>query len=179
MNAELRNQVYSNLNSKDTEELVEIWKTNDREEWSELAFAVLGEILKERLGFLPEQDVPTLEKQDDEELEGWQAKILDSDKQPELYDTLEVIDLVDNINKVAKAAIVVYAFVGLASSYAFETLVRGTVQLGNIEELIPILWSLFQTFLSIAVQIAITYFSLKALVHILRILMEMEFNSRK
>jgi len=179
MKAELRGQIYSNLNSKDTEELVEIWKTNDRVEWSGLAFDVLEEILKERLSSLPEQDEHILEKQDDEELEEWQAKILDSDTQPELYDTLEVIDTLDSINKVAKAAIVIYAFVGLVSSYGFEALVWGAVSLNNMEELMPILWNLFQTFLSVAIQIAVTYFSLKALMHILRILMEMELNSRK
>ncbi len=179
MNLELRDKIYSNLNSKDTEELVEIWKTNDRVEWSDLAFDILGEILKERLGILPEQGEPVLEYDDEEDLEEWQTKILDSEKQPELYDVLEVIDTVDNINRVAKAVIVVYAFVGLVSSYGFESFVRGSVSLSNTEELMPVLWNLFTTSLNIAIQIAIIYFPLKALTHILRILMEMEFNSRK
>ena len=31
----LRGQIYRNFKSKETDELLEIWKTNDRVEWSE------------------------------------------------------------------------------------------------------------------------------------------------
>lgn len=182
MSSDLRKQIYANLNSKDTEELLDIWKTNDRVEWSDLAFEVLEEILSQRVDDLPEQGKPILEKSEEEpadDLEDWEAKILDSENQPELYDTLEVISTVDNINKVAKASIFVYAFVGLVSSYGFQGIILGAVSFTNIEELLPALWSIFISILNISLQIAIVYFPLKALTYILRILMEMEFNSRK
>jgi hypothetical protein len=180
MGSGLRNQVYSNLNSKDTEELLDIWKTNDRVEWSELAFEVLEEILCQRIDSLPKQNEPIFEYGEEEEiddLEDWEARILDNENQPELYDTLEVIDTVDNINKVAKAAIVIYAFVNLSDTYFFGLILRGMTP--SLEELASALWDLFATIITTILQIAIVYFPLKALSHILRILMEMEFNSRK
>lgn len=180
MSSELRKQVYANLNPKDTEELLDLWKTNDRVEWSDLAFEVLEEILSQRVDNLPKQNEPILEYDEEEEtddLEDWEAKILDSENQPELYDTLEVIDTVSNINKVAKAVIVVYALVNLVGSYFFGAVLKGAIS--SLDELMPALWSLFTTIVTTALQIAVVYFPLKALSHILRILMEMEFNSRK
>jgi hypothetical protein len=180
MGAGLRNQIYSNLNSKDTEELLDIWKTNDRVEWSDLAFEVLKEISTERMGTFPKQNKPILEKDEEEpadDLEDWEAKLLDSEDQPELYDTLEVIDTVDNINKVAKAVIVVYTLVYLFDSYFFQALWNGGIS--SVDELMPVFWSLFTTIFMTAVRIAVVYFPLKALAYILRILVEMEFNSRK
>ena len=178
MSSELRKQIYANLNSKDTEELLDIWETNDRVEWSDLAFEALEEILSQRVDSLPKQNEPILEYDEEEEtddLEDWEAKILDNKNQPELYDTLEVIDTISNINKVAKAVIVIYAVYSIISSYFFESLLTGTI---SPEMLASALWNLFTTLVVTAVQIAIVYFPLKALSHILRILMEMEFKSR-
>ena len=179
MSSELRKQIYANLNSKDTEELLDIWETNDRVEWSDLAFEVLEEILSQRVDSLPKQNEPILEYDEEEEtddLEDWEAKILDNKNQPELYDTLEAIDTISNINKVAKAVIVIYAVYSIISSYFFESLLTGAI---SPEMLASALWNLFTTLVVTAVQIAIVYFPLKALSHILRILMEMEFKSRK
>lgn len=180
MGSGLRNQIFVNLNSKDTEELLDIWKTNDRVEWSDLAFDVLKEILSQRMDSLPNQNEPILEYDEAEEtddLEDWEAKILDDENQPELYDTLEVIDTIDNINKVAKAAIVIYAIVNIANSYFFQVLLRG--EISYLGEFMPVALNLFTTIVATAIQIAVVYFPLKALSYILRILMEIEFNSRK
>jgi hypothetical protein len=51
-------QVYNNLNLKETDELVKIWQTNDRIEWTETAFNAIREILNERLGEIPPQNMP-------------------------------------------------------------------------------------------------------------------------
>ena len=48
MNHELRDQIYNNMNLRETDELLEIWQTNDRVEWSETTFEVIKEILKSR-----------------------------------------------------------------------------------------------------------------------------------
>ncbi|MFH1186423.1 MAG: HEAT repeat domain-containing protein, partial [Chloroflexota bacterium] len=51
-----REQLYDDLNGRDTDELVAIWHEDDRSQWSDLAFEVLESILTERLGRLPSED---------------------------------------------------------------------------------------------------------------------------
>jgi hypothetical protein len=58
MGKSLRDQIFSNINLKETDELVDIWITNDRTEWSDTAFDVVEEILEQRLDELPVQNVP-------------------------------------------------------------------------------------------------------------------------
>ncbi len=58
MDEDFRSQVFNELNLRDTEDLIEIWQNNDREEWSDTAFEVIREILWRRLGELPEQNAP-------------------------------------------------------------------------------------------------------------------------
>ena len=50
-----RQEIFSGMKDKDTEELLKIWKENDREEWSNEAFEVIHDILLERLEKVPEQ----------------------------------------------------------------------------------------------------------------------------
>src|SRR6266487_5135854 len=120
MNDELREQIRNNLNLKDIYELLEIWRINNRVVWSDTTFEVLREILKERIGEIPPQDEPILESKGDTEendvdygLEEWEANLLNDENQPELYDTLDVLKLIHNVNKVAFAAIAVYILLGL------------------------------------------------------------------
>ena len=61
MTDDLRNQVLGNLNLLETDDLIDIWKKNDRVEWSETAFDVVREILQNRLVELPKQGEPILE----------------------------------------------------------------------------------------------------------------------
>jgi hypothetical protein len=61
MSDPFRNKVWNNLNQKTTDELVEIWKTNDRVDWMDVAYEVIQEILLERLGELPPQNDPVFE----------------------------------------------------------------------------------------------------------------------
>ncbi|MBK9210916.1 MAG: hypothetical protein IPL71_22595 [Anaerolineales bacterium] len=90
MSEELREQIRNNLNLKDIYELLEIWKTNDRVEWSDTAFEVLREILRERIREIPQQDKPILVHeelvQDNDGFEDWEIKLRDNNNQPELYD---------------------------------------------------------------------------------------------
>jgi hypothetical protein len=182
MSGELRGQIYENMNLKETDELLDIWETNDQVEWSDEAFAVVEEILKARIGNLPAQNEPILEHDDeeiidDDDLEDWEGKLLDDENQPEFYSTLEVISLNDNINKTAKAVIVVNGILALWYFQTFRKMVIGIFP--TIGDIPGILTSLLIVALSVGLQIALTYFPLKALGHILRILMQMEFNSRK
>jgi hypothetical protein len=181
MSEELRDKIRNNLNLKDIYELLEIWKTNDRVEWSDTAFEVLREILRERIREIPPQDTPILEHeefvQDNNGFEDWEAKLLDNENQPELYDPLEVITFRRNVNWLLIAVTIVYILLAVINSQSLRMYFEGvTVSFNDVIISAP---NIFITVLSTFLIIAFTYFSLKALVHILRILMEMEFNSRK
>ena len=187
-NEKLRQQIYSNLNLKETEELLDIWQTNNRGAWSDEAFEVIQDVLKERGVEIPQQDEPVYEVEeettdeeppDEDGLEEWEAKILDDESQPEFYDTLEVITLKDNIDKVAKAVIVVYALQSITIFQWVSQLVASYFPDRQLFMPLTYLISIVYVVLSAAISIAIVYFPLKALVQILRILMEMEFRSRK
>jgi small-conductance mechanosensitive channel len=51
----LYKNIYPSMQEKETDELLRIWKENDREQWSDTAFEVIHDILLERIGQLPEQ----------------------------------------------------------------------------------------------------------------------------
>lgn len=184
MSNELRDQIYNQLNLRDTEDLLEIWHTNDHEEWSDTTFEVIKDILIKRLGEIPSQE-ETVDKKtevdvlEDDGLDEWEAKALDDENQPEFYDTLEVITLKDSINKTAKAVIIVYSLMNLANIPYFSFLAGS--YLPNEQAFTPLIYFIAFVLagLSAAISIAITYFPLKAVVQVLRILMEMEFRSRK
>jgi hypothetical protein len=184
MDQEFREQIYNELDLRETEDLLEIWHANDHEEWSDVAFDVVKEILIKRLGEIPPQEVVAEQIEDNSEFEDdgipeWEAKLLDNDNQPEYYDTLDVLELRDSINKTAKAVIVIYGLSGLVSFTYFKFFVNPFFQ-GSMEYTLVInLIAFILACLTAAITIAITYYPLKALTDILRILMEMEFNSRK
>jgi DNA-directed RNA polymerase subunit RPC12/RpoP len=67
MSEELRDQIYNNMNMKDTDELIEIWETNNRYEWSDTAFEVVRQILSNRIGELPEQDDPVFDEKTEDD----------------------------------------------------------------------------------------------------------------
>lgn len=50
------NNLKANMEAHCTEDLIAIWKKNDRKAWTNEAFAVIREILLKRIGNLPEQD---------------------------------------------------------------------------------------------------------------------------
>jgi hypothetical protein len=146
-----------------------------------MAFEVLKEILRERLKEIPVQDEPVFEhiseSSENDELEEWEARLLDKEDQPELYDTLEVLKLRDNINRAAIGVIVIYVLLGLLNFQFVRNLIQGIPL--TFSEILQSLPNVIFTLFTVGLQIVITYFPLKALAHILRILMEMEFNSRK
>lgn len=54
----LREQITRSMRAKETGELLQIWRENDPKQWSDLTFAIVGEILQERLGTIPPQGLP-------------------------------------------------------------------------------------------------------------------------
>jgi hypothetical protein len=185
MSNELRKQIRGRMNLKETDELLSIWQTNNRVEWSDEAFEEIRKILKERGENIPEQNEPIYEIQDiDDEtlnkgLEEWEVKLLDDENQPEFYNTADVIFLGKNIDLTVKAMIFVYLASSLLAIPYFVSLVKGFFPGLNGFDIPIYIFSFVFSIVSAAITIAVTYFPLKALTHILRILMEMEFRSRK
>jgi hypothetical protein len=54
--ARLRTTIRSSLETRETQDLLEIWHKHDTDEWTDAAFNVLEDILHERLGEVPEPD---------------------------------------------------------------------------------------------------------------------------
>jgi hypothetical protein len=68
MDEDFRNQIYNNLNLRETDDLIEIWHQNDLTEWTDVALDVVREILQNRLGELPtEEDFEEVEPEAEEE----------------------------------------------------------------------------------------------------------------
>jgi len=73
--------------------------------------------------------------------------------------------------------VIVYVLLGFLNFQLVRAFLQGVPM--SFSELSRSLPDAIFTILSVGLQIAITYFPLKALAQILRILMEMEFRSRK
>jgi hypothetical protein len=180
----LRKQIHERMNLKETDKLLEIWQSNDRAEWSDDAFEVVEEILKERGVDLPEQEEPVYEhkaeeeREEDDDFSDEELKIIEDENPPEFYDPFDVLLTTKRIAWIAKVMI---AFTILYNVFNFPATMQ-MVQSYFIRNPDSILIYVI-TGLVLAVNAAIgsivVYFPLKALAHILRILMEMEFRSRK
>ena len=182
---ELRNQISNNFNLKETDELLDIWQTNDRVEWSDDAFEVISEILKKRDVELPEQDEPVYEHNkeytegDDDDFSEVELKIIDDENPPEFYDAFEVLKASKWIEIAAKISIGISIALGLIGFPSTQNIVlsyfHGDTSWGFAEFII----TLVIVSVGVTLQILTTYFPLMALARILKVLMEMEFNSRK
>lgn len=188
MSGDLRSQVRNSLDIKETDELLAIWQANDRAAWTGMTFELLEEILRERLGELPPQDSLPAEMPGGEDAKGeggglaaWEEKLLANDNWPEFYDPVEVVSLVNTLDKVALAAVGLNVFVGLSSFDMLRDAFTGLFPFtgSGLGSLFGLFFSMFSVVVTILLGIIVTYFPLKALAHILRILAEMEYNSRK
>ena len=183
MSSDLHKQIYNTLNLKETDELIEIWKKNDRVEWTEDTFNVIQEILQERLEELPPQDEPILEYTDDNEGEDSKEEtdfdfVIDDENLPEFYNPHEVLRLEKWLYQAAIAAIIASIISSLLGLQQTQRIVLGffmnNIEMNSTAWLIAIIIFVF----AVGLQCILIYFPLKALGSILKILMEMEFNSR-
>jgi len=104
----LYDQIYKKLQEKETEELLEIWQENNRDEWSDNAFAAIYEILLERLGSEPPSQQPPPEAETGKYL---------------FFDLDKVISLSDNINTIAWVVLSgwgTFLVVQLLPKYSFQ-----------------------------------------------------------
>lgn len=184
-----RNQLYQNLNQKDTDELLEIWRDNDLTQWTNTAFEVIYEILQERIGEVPAQSEPiykheqkiTNEKEPDENI--LSAIILARENPPVFYRPQQVLKIYKWLNYAAIVAVAITAISGLLQSPNTQRLVVSFFVNNyslNFETWSLISWgiTLIIVVMGIVLQGIIIYFPLKVLAYILKVLMEMEFDSQ-
>jgi len=185
MNSDLRQQIYGKMNIKETNELLEIWQANDRFEWSDEAFDVIEEIFQERAVDIPKQGEPIYEHDEEEsgefdrEFSEEELAIMDDENPPVFYDPFEVLLTTKWLNWMIKAMIgfiVLYNIIHLPSS---RDIVRGFLVQSAANQTVELVISILMASLNAVIGIVLVYVPLKALTHILRILMEMEFQSRK
>ncbi len=183
MSSKFREEIHNSMNLREAEDLLSIWQTNDRNEWSDIAFDVIKEILQQRSVEIPAQSEPSqsIEKEDgdnDDEFTGAEIKIIDDENPPDFYNPFEVLNIVKQIRWAAKAMIVLTIIYNLFVSSRSYYIVLSFFPQDTGSPLVYLL-----TFLLVAtntaMSILIIYLPLQALAHLLTVLMEMEFNSRK
>lgn len=184
MSNSLREQIYNRMNLKETDELLEIWQSNHRFEWSDEAFGVVNEILKERGVEIPAQNEPIyeqIEEDTDQKDYGFteeELRIIDDANPPAFYDPFEVLQLVRWVEYATKAVVIVVALYNLVRLPTFIDMVRPFF-FENPNSFVVYFIAFVAMALNALIGIAITTVILKTLSHILKILLEMEFRSRK
>ena len=184
MNRDFHKQIYNELNLRETDELLNMWKENNRVEWSDETFDVIKEILKIRRVEIPEQDEPVYEYNDeDDEIKNYdfsdeELKIIEDENPPAFYRPFEIIKLGRWMNLLAKVMVVLLIIQGLFGFSSSLNIVQGFFVMNpNSPWILPLTVLLIAA--NISTNIFITCFPLIALSKILRVLMEMEFNSRR
>ncbi len=195
MKKDLHAQIYENFNREETETLLEIWERNDRSEWSDTAFEVLEKILLERLHELPPQNEANYGTDKDEDLDifskfkEWfsvdeESKyLLELDEigdGPVFYNPYEVQKTYLLLNKIAKAMIPISILLGLVMFPQTLDIVQSYF-INSFNDMTIVVWlfALLTMGVGFVLQIASTYYPLKALAYILKILMQFEHNSRR
>lgn len=172
---DLRWHIFQSMDGKPTEELLEIWQVNDRSTWSDQAFEVVAEILRQRLGELPAQNemvttAPYPVNQGSDDLEP-------SAKEPEFYRPKEVLWLQKQLKWVAIVSVVATLATEARSILVFLRVISSQNQESSPELIVNTL-ILMAVAVFTLVSAAVSYIALRWLASILGILMEMEHNSR-
>lgn len=183
MSDDLRSQMAINFSRKTTDELLAIWVTNDRVDWSNTAFDVIKFILEQRRVELPAQNEPVLDHLEPDENGSYDVGILaEKAAHPKgdaaFYRPAQVLRLVQQLNKFAPLAVVATIVSSLPSLFSLHRSIASYF-VGNPQgNLFALFIALFVGAAAMALQCWLIYFTLKSAAAILKILMEMEFNSR-
>lgn len=179
---DLKKYIYNNLNLKDTDDLVDIWITNNRLEWSDLAFGVLSDLLIERIGKLPPQDAPiTVFKEHDRD-----NLIANYDEEgppverakPSYYSSEQVIRFCIWLDRTAIIAVVVFVLLNYQQYGFWHELLMSFVANDPQWSITMRILAFIPFGLSVLIQAIFIYFPLRGLSNILKILMEMEHRYR-
>lgn len=185
MNNDLRRQIHNELNLRETEDLLEIWRGNDHVAWSEEAFEVIREILSQRGVDIPQQAEPICEYEndeageDDEDFDEEELAILDDENPPVFYEPFEVLRLTKQLDRMVRAMIVFIIAYNILNFSTSRDLARNfLIYFVDPDSVIIYLWGALIALLNAIIGVIIIYIPLKVLARLLRILMEMEFRSR-
>ncbi len=183
MSDSIRAQIYETLNLKETDELRSIWIANNRAEYTDQAFDVIKEILGQRLEEIPSQNEPGTSETNDRmgELVTTPGQPVSESNAPAFYNPDSVMKISTWLPRIAIASIVMTVIIGLMALTSFQHLIASFWAGNNTPPAAWVIWMIAIIIygLVIGVSCFVTYYALKALAYILRILMEMEFNSRK
>ena len=168
----LRKQTYHLMNLKETEELLDIWRANERYAWTDTAFEVVHQILQERLGEVPSQNDPAFKPISEKVNKESGVKF------PLLYNPEQVLWLDIWLNRAAVAMVVIIIILSIYNYPSVQSTIRSSFLINSSTNLIVILITLVIVFLFALFECILVYFSLKSLAMILKILMAMELNSR-
>jgi hypothetical protein len=158
--------------------------SNDREEWSENAFEIIREILVKRGADIPEQNEFIPDKKDEndtprnvEEFTEMELKIIDDENPPAFYDPFEVLKISNWMELSAKVMVGFVILYNLVTYSSTNALIKVWFSV-NPNPFLETAITLLLVALNTAIGAGISYFALITLSRVLKILMEMEFNSR-
>ena len=171
-----REIIHGNLDLLETDELVKHWLKHDENEWMPIAFEVMGEILIGRLGELPTPDYqfdePILPEQPKRKTLQ-ELKSLVSDNDPVFYDPYKLGVFIRWLNRVLYLLIL---FSTLQFSFYCWPFFEGLKEVKFDSSF----WFLFRDeLISLVIKVLVYFFVLKTITFVLKVLKEMEFNSRK
>ena len=107
--AYLQRQIMERMREKETEELISIWREDNRDEWRPEAFEAVETILIERLGKLPEREEPAQEDESDKET------VITFPADRKLF---WIADLSNSISWVILAVAIIYAIARLVNYFS-------------------------------------------------------------
>ncbi len=165
---DLQNQIFENFRLKETDELLQIWQENNRDEWSDLAFDVIERILQERGVEIPEQTDPALEQETEEDAQEIEEEPMLATGQPVFYNPQDVLWFIQASSITAWVTLGVYVVTGLWYLLANASRYEDTALFIN-----GIMYFLVQIITGI-----ISFALLKGVSFTLSLLMEFEFNTR-
>lgn len=183
MNNDLRYHVYENFSFKETDEIIKIWTTNDRVEWTDLAFDVMREILEQRLEMIPPQNIAILEhvkNKDyvDEDEYCSEELYIKAVTKPVFYKPKIVIWVKLWLNRIAIAMLLLTGLFNLAKLPYIQQIVFSIFGNNMTYEILSWIITLVIGIPVISLYCLVIFFALRALAAVLGILMEMEFQSR-
>ena len=178
MDESVWNAIYDHLFWKDTDELIGYWQRHDEEEWTAGAFEVMEKILIERLGKLPSKDeidelLMTMDAMEEKSNPFTELKTLINDNDPVFYEPNKVTLLIKWIFRSLNLLIILYIL-----QFVFDNfrLFRGVFD-GNFE-IFSIVFGIIFNLGNLLITIVAIFILYKALGYVLKILKEMEVNSR-
>jgi len=165
MDENRKSQIQQRLEEQDTEALLEIWKQNDREAWSNEAFEVIREILLARIGEVPAQGLA----------ESAPATTTEEEVEDTYYNFDHLLSIASWASALSWCFLLVGGLIILTPVVILiENFVSGSASF-NLLEIIP---SLLNTLLSALVSVFFFVMS-RAIAEGLFLLMDIEDNTRR